>query len=154
MPSLAPIHDLTFDAAALQTDPIGIHIELTKGVNESPAVRGEDDTVASRSGRVSYPRLADILALEGRGFVLGYGIDTDDQRATFRTLMGTLRALLAAGKLEPKILAGVLEDGATATINARVVDFDITERVASVAAEIKVAWESVDPDWVITPAGS
>lgn len=153
MADLAAIHDLTYDGSALQTfadDSGGLHIEITRGLNESPAVRGEDDVVASRAGRSSYPRLADILPLEGDGFLLGVGADAATQQASFRTQMAALRALLAAGKLTPKVLAGTLEDGSTATINARVVDYEVTEQVASIAAELKVAWESVDPDWVIT----
>jgi hypothetical protein len=149
---LAAISSLTYDGTSIQeTSPIGIFIEITKGLNESPAVRGEDDVVASRSGRSSYPRLADVLAIEGEGVVLGTD-DPDDGQSDFRSSMATLRALLAGGKLAPKVLAGVLEDGSSATINARVVDYQVSEQGASLAAEVKVAWESVDPDWVITPA--
>lgn len=151
MVSLAAIHTLTYDATSIQQSPIGIFLELVDGLNEIPKVRGEDDVVASLTGRSPYPRVADVLPLELRGVVLGMGSTVEDQQSSFRTLMGTLRALLAGGSLTPKVLAGVLEDASTATINARVVDVQVTEQVASLAAEVKVALESVDPDWVITP---
>jgi hypothetical protein len=147
---LAPISGLTYDGTSIQTSPIGIHVEITKGLNESATVRGEDDVVASMTGRVSYPRIADVLPIEGSGVLLGIGDDVSEQMESYRTAMAALRALLAGGKLTPKVLSGTLEDGSTATINARVVDYQVTEKVASLAAELKIAWESVDPDWVIT----
>jgi len=150
---LAAIHSLTYDSTTIQESTIGIFLELTRGLNEIPKTRGEDDIVASASGRTAYLHVADILPLELAGVVLGTGSTVDDQQASFRTKMAALRALLASGSLLPKILAGTLEDDSTATISARVVDVQVDERVASLAAEVKVALESVDPDWVITPAG-
>lgn len=149
MADLAAVHDLTFDSTSFQTDPIGVHVEITRGLNESPAVRGEDDVVASLAGRVSYPRLDDILAIEGEGVVLGSGSTVEDQQADYRAQILTIRTILAAGKLNPKTLSCVLEDGTTATIEARVVDYNVDEVVASLAAEIKIAWESVVPDWTL-----
>lgn len=148
MADLAPISFLTLDGISIQEVPLGIHLEITRGINEIPAVRGEDDTVSALPGRVPFARLQDVLAVELTGLVLG------DDLAAYRTSMSALRALLAAASLTPKVLAGMLEDGATASINARVIDYQVTEQIASLAADIKVALESVDPDWVITPAGS
>lgn len=155
MADLAAITDLTYGGTSLQTfgdGSGGMHIEITRGINESPTVRGEDDTIAAKTGRSSYPRVADILPIEGEGVLLGEGVDSDAQQSSYRTQVMALRTLLAAGKLTPKVLSCTLEDGSTATINARVVDYAVDEQVASIAAELKIAWESVDPDWVITPA--
>jgi hypothetical protein len=149
--NLAAITALTYDDESLQTDPIGLHLELVRGINEIPAVRGEDDTVSALPGRVAYPRLADILPLELAGVALGSGSVVADQQSDYRTLMGVVRELLARGSLNPLVLAGTLEDGSTATINARVVDYQVTETMASISAEIRVALESVDPDWIIVP---
>lgn len=153
MADLAAIHDLTYDATSVQQSPIGIHLEITRGINEIPVTRGEDDTVASRAGRSSYPRLADVLPLELGGAVIGIGDTVEEQQESFRTLMLALRTLLAGGSLTPKVLAGTLEDGSGAAINARAVDLQVDVMVESIAAEVRVALESVDPDWVITPAG-
>lgn len=150
MPDLSTIRDLTFDATSVQQEPIGIYLRITRGINEIPSVRGEDDVVASKPGRSPYPRVTDILPLELQGVVLGIGATEADERTSFRSLMQTLRTLLATGSLNPKVLAGTLEDNSTATINARVVDLEVTQLIESVAAEVKVALESVDPDWVIT----
>lgn len=150
MAELATITALTYDATSVQQLPIGIHLELVRGISEPPAVRGSDDTVAARAGRVAYNRVADVLPLELAGIVLGIGADDEAQRSSFRSLMGSLRDLLAAGTIAPKVLAGTLEDGSSATINARVIDYQVTERIRSQAAEVRVALESVDPDWVIT----
>lgn len=152
MPELSAVTDLAYDATSLQQDPIGIFLRIVRGLNAIPSVRGEDDVVASKSGRSPYPRLADVLAIELSGLVLGIGDTEAEERASFRGLIEALKTLLAAGSLAPKVLSCTLEDGATATINARVVDFQVTELIESVAAEVKVALESVDPDWDITPA--
>lgn len=152
MVDLSTIHDLTYDATSIQQDPIGIYLRIVRGLNEIPSVRGEDDVVASKPGRSPYPRVADVLALELDGLLLGLGDTFAEEQASFRTLVEALKTLLAAGSLNPKALAGTLEDGSTATINARVVDVQVRQLIESTAAEVKVALESVDPDWVITPA--
>jgi hypothetical protein len=148
---LATIHDLTLDGTSIQQSTIGIHLEITRGINEIPVHRGEDDTVPSRPGRVAYPFAPDVLPLELEGFVLGTGDTVEAQQSAFRQYVIGLRTLLETAAANPKVLAGVLEDGSTASINVRVIDFTCPEVVAGLAAEPKVALQSVDPDWVTTP---
>lgn len=153
MAELATIHTLTADGTLIQQTAIGIHLEITRGINELPTVRGSDQVVPGRAGRIARARVADTLTLELEGVVLAIPVSfTDpDGGISFRTLMATLRALFNRTK-DPWVLEGVLEDGSTAEINVRCVDYVVDEKVAGKEAEIKVALESVDPDWVITPA--
>lgn len=158
MADLATIHDLVAkdpdDADfSLQTSPIGIHLEITRGINEPPAARGVDQVVPHRTGRIPRARVNDVLQLELEGFVLAIpdADDDPDGGISFRTQMAELRAVFARNR-DPWVLTGVLEDGSTATINVRCTDYAAPEPVSGQVAEPKIALESVDPDWVITPA--
>jgi hypothetical protein len=150
MSDLASIHDLTLDGTSIQQSPPGIHLEITRGINEIAVFRGKDSSVPHRAGRTPHGHVADIRKLELEGVVLGIGSTIDVQQASYRQLVRGLSALLASASAEPVVLSGILEDGATATINVRVVDFLCDEPASSLAGAPKVALESVDPDWVIT----
>lgn len=152
MADLARIHDLTADGDSIQEDPIGVWLELTRGIDELPAVRGADQLVPRSAGRIPRARVADHLSLELEGVVLGVPDfpDDPDGSISYRTKMLALRTLFDRTK-EPWVLSGVLEDGSTATINVRTVEYVPITKVAGLASELKVALESVDPDWAITP---
>jgi hypothetical protein len=111
-----------------------------------PMVRGEDDIVAAMTGRSFYPKVADHLDIE-----LEVAVAEEDE-ATFRTQLTALYTLFA-GTAAPATLSALLEDGATATIDAYVVPPVLTrERLASLVAQVDVSLTSLDPAWVITPA--
>ena len=152
--SITPVTELELDSTSLQESPFGIHLEILHGLNEIPKVRGVDVVAAHRTGRIAYPRLADVLSLELFGYIAAIGMDYAAQKADFRTRADALKSLLTSSSLNVVVLSCTLEDGANAAINVRVVDYQVTERIPSVVAEVRVALESIDPYWVVTPAGS
>lgn len=145
--NIAAVRDLTADGYLLQQDEIGIHFEITRGLNELPTVRGADDIVSHRTGRVARSRVADVLDLELTGFVMGIGSDMTACRASYRGLIQALQAVFDPTK-DPWTLSCTLEDGTAASITVRAVDMAVTGGIPELgSAEMKVALESIGPGW-------
>jgi hypothetical protein len=141
---------LTYDGTDVQQSGFGIFLEIVRGLNETPEVRGTDTVVPGRAGRIARNRVADRLPIELRGIVMGNGANEAAQRADFRTNVLALRALFSSSRV-PANLVATLEDGSTATISARPLPGMLwDEQVASLFANVSVELESVDPEWVIT----
>jgi hypothetical protein len=141
--------ELTFSSTALFDVDGHLRSRFLKGwPGETPMVRGEDDVVAAMTGRSFYPKIGDHLDIEIEITV------AETAEAAFRAECTALYALFDA-TAAPAALDAVLEDGSTATINAYVVPPVLTrELVPGLVAQIEVALISIDPTWVITPAGS
>lgn len=150
------IVEITYDGTDLFADDGTVGFRFTRGApGEPPLVRGEDDTVAARPGRVAYPRVLDYLPIGLEGWVHAPDGLTDAE--AFAATETARRAILGAfaSTTATAVLSAVLADGAVATINARVVPpILVKELVPGLRYELDVALESVDPDWVIEAAGS
>lgn len=141
--------EITFDSTDLFSSDGRLRSRFLKGwPGETPMVRGEDDVVSAKTGRSFYAKVGDHLDIELEVTI------AQETEATFRAAMTQLYALFDATSA-PAVLSADLEDGSTATINAYVVPPVLTrELVPGLAAELDVALVSIDPSWVITPAGS
>lgn len=150
--SITPVSDLTYADTDLQ-DLDGIFLEIVRGLAERPSVRGSDTVVPGRAGRIRRNRVNDTLQIELRGWVCGSGVGEAAQRADFVANRTAFRTLFdpTAGD---RTLSATLEDGSTATISAAAMEGIIWNQIVPTYAEVSVKLESVDPDWVITPAGS
>lgn len=143
--ALAPI-PLTFDATDVQQDPIGLFLEIVRGLNEPMTVRGSDTTVPGLTGRIARNRKGDRLLIELRGLVIGNGATHALQKADFAALRQFVRTLFNP-KADPAPLVATLEDGTTATVNARTLNV-IWILGGDADAEISVEMEAV-ADWTI-----
>lgn len=153
MTNAAAVIGLDYGGTDLQEDPFGIFLEVIHGLNESPAVRGVDVTVPGRDGQVVGSRVVHVTAIELEGYVAGQGSDESAQRADFAAMRTTLKALF--DPTTSATLTATLEDGATATITARALGNGLLwAQVTPACARLNVTLESVDPEWVVTPAGS
>ena len=141
--------ELTFSGTALFDSDGRLRSRFVKGwPGETPMVRGEDDTVASRTGRTYYAKVGDHLDIELEVTI------AEVSESAFRAEMTQLYALFDA-TAAPATLSAVLEDGSTATIDAYVLPPVLTrELVPGLVAQLDIALISIDPAWVITPAGS
>lgn len=148
----AAVIGLTFDGTDVQQNPIGIFLEITKGLNEGPEVRGTDTVVPGLTGRIARNRIADRWVIELQGYVAGIGSTEAAQREHFRDLVTTFRALFDPTAL-PATLAAETEDGGTQTISARTLPTVLWEQVVPSMARVSVQLEAVE-DWVVTVAGS
>jgi len=139
---------LSYDGTDLAPSSLEYVLWLVRGLNEVPSVRGADDVVPRRTGRIARARVADVLALELEGWVLAQGTTVALAIANFRESVQALQALFDP-VLDPRVLSATMEDGTVQTINARVLPpVLIEERVASHVARVSIALESVDPYWL------
>lgn len=145
-----PVTAVTFDGTSLQRADGSVILEIKRGLGDVPRVRGRDQVVPGLAGRIPRGRIADVLPLELEGIIEGVGATEAERRSSFVALRQEMRALFDPTK-DPEALACVLEDGSTATINARCVPPLLWEERPGYIARLNVALESVDPDWDITP---
>lgn len=149
MTNAAAVIGLTFRGSDLQRADFSIFLEIKRGLNEIPEVRGVDTVVPGLTGRYFRNRVADKRTIELVGFVSGYDStpsETADRR-DFRHRVEELRALFDP-TLDPGELAADLEDGGTATIDARATNI-VWNQVAPSLHEVSVEMESVDPEWIV-----
>ena len=133
---------------------VRVDIRVVHGLDNGPRVRGVDTVIPSASGRVPRNRVADGRPVELEGFIAGVGTTWEEQLADFRAVVEELRAIFDP-TLSPGALVVNLEDGGTATIDARALegqpewgdDNILTYR------ELGVDLEATE-DWQITLAGS
>lgn len=150
------IVEISLDGTPLFSDDGTLGSRFTRGApGEPPMVRGEDDTVAARAGRSFYPRIADVLPIGLEVWLQAGDVASDSQgwievESQRRNLLE-----LFTGTGPTKTLSATLADGATAEIAVRVIPpVLVNEVIPGLRLEFDVALESVDPEWVITPAGS
>lgn len=141
MTNAVAVIGLTYATVDIQASDFGIFLEIERGLNEPPSVRGVDLIVPSRAGRIVRNRVGDALAIELRGYVMG----TD--RSDFRTNALAVRALFDS-TAEPADLVATLEDSSTATIAARALN-SVWNQITPEIAEVSIEMESVSPDWVV-----
>ena len=96
MSNAVAVIGLTFSGTDLQTSDFGIFLEIVRGLNDSPAVRGVDLIVPSRAGRVVRNRVGDVLTIGLHGYVMGNG-DAATAPETGGGVNTTLAADAAAG---------------------------------------------------------
>lgn len=140
---------LTFGGTDIQESPIGIFLEIVRGLNEVPQVRGTDTVVPGLAGRIPRSRVGDRLTIELRGHIAGIGANDATRQDDFRTRVMAVRALFDPRSM-PADLVAELEDGSTATIAARTMNI-VPDQVHPSVAKISIELESVSPDWSIVP---
>lgn len=146
MSSPAAVVGLRFDGVDLQLEDLQIFLEISKGLNESPSVRGVDTIVPARAGRIQGNRINDILPIVLEGLVSGD--ETAGDRAavlsSYRGNMATIRDLFRSDRSRATLEAD-LEDGRTLAIEARPLNQTWLERRIHATGSIELEG---DDDWV------
>ncbi len=128
----------------------GLKLQLTQGFSigggAGISVRGKDQIVPSRRGRVPLPRVADVRSLLIEGWVIG---NTPDDWRDSTDIFNTI--------FDPELDAGILSVtgpylgvlvAVTYTINARTLNTMAGPILSGARAQHwSVELESVDPDW-------
>lgn len=142
---------LTYDGTDIQLADLSILLQIVRGLNEPPSVRGIDTTVPALAGRVEGNRINDIVDIELRGHITFDPAQTvlANARLSFRAKAKAMRLLFASNRARANLVA-TLEDGSTATISARPMPGVIwTETIPGEYAEVSYPLEGYG-DWVIT----
>jgi hypothetical protein len=141
MPNAVAVIGLTFRGVDIQRGDFGLFLEIVRGLEELPEVRGKDTVIPGLAGRMYRNRVVDRLPVELRGMVVGNGADETAQRSDLRTNMDFARALFNR-TAAPGPLVATLENGATRTIVARPLNLLKQIRIPSMY-DISVELESV-----------
>lgn len=120
MSSPAAVVGLTFDGVDVQLPDLQIFLEIKRGLNESPTVRGVDVTVPALAGRVEGNRVNDVLSIELEGIACAdEALSTRaEQLESYRENAATVRELFRPDRLRAQLVAE-LEDGRTLAIMAK-----------------------------------
>jgi len=143
---------LLYDGVDVQDPDLGIFLEITQGLHETPEVRGIDVTVPSVDGQFPRNRRWHQLKLVLTGIVRGNGVDQDARQASFRQNSRYLRTLFSSTRM-PADLTAYLEDGASAVIPARPLNIIPNELVKSEFMLVSVELLAV-ADWNFSDIGS
>jgi hypothetical protein len=152
MPSSVAVIGLTFRGVDVQRSDFGLFLEIVRGLDELPEVRGKDTVIPGLAGRMYRNRVVDRLPVELRGMVVGNGVDEAAQRSDLRTNMDFTRALFDP-TLAPGDLVATLENGALRTIVARPLNLLKQQRVPTMY-DLSIELESVSFSLTIGGAGS
>lgn len=138
---------VTYDSVDVQVPDTGIYLEIIKGFNEPPSVRGVDTIIPSAEGRAEGLRVFDTLKIELFGWVRHAAsiTDLDGQYASFASNRQVVRSLFATDRLRA-VLAVIDESGNEYTIDARPVNTIWTQRVRSLWYNVSIELEGYG-DW-------
>jgi hypothetical protein len=134
---------LAFAGYDLQRADLNVMFAITEGLDDLPAVRGSDQVIPFRPGRLALPRLADRRAVVATGWVAG---GQPAPESTYRTYLDGLKAVLDPTR-PPDALVATLENGSVRWIIARPANILGGELVGHEMRPMSIEWEAVDPYW-------
>ncbi len=127
-----------------------IVLRCVYGLDNSPTVRGKDSLIPSAAGLVPRNRVRGVRRIGLEGFVMGIGTTLDAQRADFRSIVELLRDAFDP-TLDPAELEVQLEDGNTATIDARAMPEEPEWGPDNMptARTLSIELEAVGDEWIL-----
>jgi hypothetical protein len=149
------LSSLAFGATDLQRADLTVHFEITKGLDETPATRGEDTVVPHLPGQISRSYEEDVLDIELYGFVQGDGATEALRRASFRSLAEEIKSLFAANN--EQTLSGVDAGSHTYEITAKPIAGEAVRPAPQAIPGFRyytILLVATNPFWVIDGGGS
>jgi hypothetical protein len=147
---LVPITDLTFASTSLMRDD-GVFLQLKRGFGEIPTVRGVDQLVPRRAGRIPRSRVAERLDIELEGLVRGIPDEADNDPSEAEAYYALVEELVTLfdPTANERALSFLHPDGTTRSINCRVVPPLLwDEQIPGRLARLNVSLVAVDdPSW-------
>jgi hypothetical protein len=143
MVSPVAVVGLSWDGFDVQRPDLDIFVEIAEGLDELPQVRGGDQVVPFRSGRLPSPAIADWRVVVCNGWIAGSGAAP---RASFRAYLDALKAKLDQTS-EPRLLVATLETGALRWIRATPRNLLPGPGIGGEFRTFSVEWRACDPYW-------
>lgn len=135
----------TIGLVDLQRIDLNVFLQITEGLDELPTVRGSDDLVPFRTGRLPLPRWGDSRRLVLDGWIAGTA--GASAPASFRGYVDSVKRALDPAGDEERVLVATLEDGTTRWIRCRPRNLMWGERYGDEARLVSVELEALDPYW-------
>jgi hypothetical protein len=134
---------LVWDDYDVQRADLDIFVEIVEGLDDLPRVRGNDQVIPFRSGRLPVPGIADGRAIVGNGWIAGGG---SVPRVRYRAYLDALKAKLDPTQ-GPKLLVATLEDGSLRWIHAIPRSLLPGESIGGEFRWFSIEWKACDPFW-------
>lgn len=151
MSNSAGVIALSYDGNDVQQSDFSLFLEIVRGLNEAPLVRGRDTVVPSLAYRIPRSRVADSIVIELRGFITGTGSGEAALREDFRNNVDTIKFLFDPTG-DPKDLVATCEDGTLRTISCRTTSL-VWGQVLPSFANVSIELEAYE-DWAVEAIGS
>lgn len=144
MTSPVAVIGLIWDGFDLQRPDLDILFEITEGLDSLPEMRGEDQVIPFRSGRLAAPRLADRRPVVVTGWIAGPA--GSSAAVIYRGYLDSLKSRLDPTG-PPGILVATLEDGSKRWISAVPRNLIGGDALGSDFRAFSIEWEALDPYW-------
>lgn len=120
MTSPVAVIGVTYAGTDVQLADLSIFLEITSGLDATPAVRGTDVVVPALAGRIAGNRVNDVIIVSLEGWVRADPTTTTTAtaRTSCQAKRATVRALFASNRARANLIA-TLPDTTTKTISAR-----------------------------------
>lgn len=143
MVSALAVVGLNWDGFDVQRADLDIFIEIAEGLDDLPDVRGGDQVIPFRTGRLPVRSIADFRPIIGNGWIAG---SNSTPRAKYRGYLDALKAKLDPTS-EPRVLAATLEDGTTRWIRAIPRNLLPGPGIGGEFRTFSIEWKACDPYW-------
>lgn len=147
--------DLTFGTFECKRTDKRAVLDVFPGIWSAVEVRGKDEVIVGKPGRLALPRVEDRLVLNLVGWLRGVGATKEARWESFREIMDEAKTAFALTTTANLVASGPylgLESGETATIEAatRDVAWGVIGSDAAVQIDVELECVSDPPDWVVT----
>jgi hypothetical protein len=146
MTSPVGVIGLAYDGYDLQRADLNVMFAITEGLDELPAVRGDDDLIPFRTGRLATTHTADHRPVVATGWVAGTSGIPPAPDTSYRAYLDGLKQVLDPTRL-PATLVATLTDGSTRWIPAVPRSLIGGEMVGHEFRPLSISWEALDPYW-------
>lgn len=111
------VRGITFNGTDLQPADQSMLLQIVRGLDELPEVRGSDSVVPGLAGEIPRNRVRGSLAIELAGWITVNGATEALRLAAYRAKVDALQALFNPTGIHTLVVT--LESGATRSIEAR-----------------------------------
>lgn len=135
----------TYDGTSVQRADNSVWLDVKEGLFEHYKVRGKDTTIPGAAGKIPRNRVADELRIVLKGWIRG------SSWSNYWTLVKEMKTLFDPAR-SPATLSVPLDDGTTATIDARPLNLiPAGDEAIGATREWSVELVAVDPpEWTFT----
>lgn len=138
----------TYDGTSLVTTSGGQYrliFRLSRGLYDSPEVRGRDTVIPGTAGRTVRSRVRDRRVVELEGHIFGVGATDALQQADVESALESLRTLFSPTRAVANLV--IATSTGTKTIACRPLNMVVDEGEAVVYRHVSVELEAVGADW-------
>lgn len=146
MTSPVGVIGLAYDGYDLQRSDLNVMFAITEGLDELPVVRGADDIIPFRAGRLPQKRTADHRPIVATGWIAGAA---PSPQLSYRAYLDGLKTVLDPTR-EASVLQATLPGGEVRWTTAVARSVIGGDPIGYEFRPLSIEWEALDPFWYRT----